>query len=192
MTTTSTSSTAGPPAYRGAAEAAPAGVHGGALSADLGDDEVVLFVIGMRVNRLRRVRSWSYVARQMPAMLRELAALPDSPLLAFRTWWSGRDVMVTQVWRSAEELGRFARDQDHPHATAWREFNQRIAASADVGIWHETYVVRADQVESLYGNMPPIGLGAAYGLVPAGTRRATTAVRRVHGAAGDHALGQLD
>ncbi len=48
------------------------------------------------------------------------------------------------------------------------------------------------QVESLYGNMPPTGLAAAFGLVPAGSRRATAAVRRVHGAAGDHALGALD
>jgi len=159
MVTTSTSS----PAYRGADDAAPAGVRGGAYAADVGEDEVVLFVIGMRVNRLRRVGSWTYVARQMPAMLRELAALPDSPLLWFRSWWSGRDVMVTQIWRSAEELGHFARDQDHPHAAACREFNRRIAASGDVGIWHETYVVPADQVESLYGNMPPTGLGAARG-----------------------------
>ncbi len=191
MTTTSPSTTPAPPAYRGAAEAAPDGVRGGVYSADLGEDEVVLFLIGMRVNRLRRVRSWTYVARQMPTMLRDLAAMPDSPLLGFRSWWSGRDVLVTQVWRSAEELGRFSSDPDHPHAAAWRTFNRRVAGSGDVGIWHETYVVRADQVESIYGNMPPIGLGAALGLAPAGTRRATTAVRRVHGAAGDRALGGL-
>lgn len=180
-----------PPAYRGAEQAAPRGVRGGAWSADV-DGEVVVFVIGMRVNRLRSVRRWTWVERQMPAMLRDLSALPDSPLLAFRSWISGRDVMVTQVWRSAEELGRFSRDQDHPHAHAWREFNRRIARSADVGIWHETYAVQADQVESLYGNMPPIGLGAAFGLVPGGSRRRTDAVRRVHGAAGDQELGALD
>lgn len=182
---------AAPAAYRGAASAAPAGVTAGLSSADIdaAGDEVVVFLIGMRVNRWRAVRSWAWVARQMPAMLISLARLPDSPLLAAQTWVSGRSVMTLQYWRSAEELGRFARDPEHPHASAWREFNRRVAATADVGIWHETYTVAADQVETLYANLPPLGLARAFGQVPAGTRRRTTAVDRVHGAAGDHELG---
>ena len=104
-------------------------------------------------------------------------------MLSVKAWLGGRDLMVSQVWRSAEELGRFARDQDATHAPAWREFNRRVAASGDVGIWHETYTCRADQVETLYGNMPPVGLGAALGLVPVGARRGTRAEQRVQGGA---------
>ena len=180
-------------AYRGSREAAPRGVEGGMASADVevGGEEVVVFMIGMRINRLLKVRSWTWVARQMPAMIRDLMKLPDSPLLGAQTWVSGRNIMTVQYWRSAEELGRFARDQDHPHARAWAEFNRRLAANADVGIWHETYAVDREQVESLYGNMPAFGLGRALGLVPAGSRRRTTATDRVHGAAGDVELGAV-
>ena len=34
----------------------------------------------------------------------------------------------------------------------------RMAASRDVGIWHETYQVRAGEYEAIYSAMPPIGL----------------------------------
>ena len=122
-------------------------------------------------------------------MLFRSSRQPDSPLLGFRSWVSGRNLMTLQYWRSAEDLGRFARDQDHPHARAWAEFNRRVAASADVGIWHETYTVAPEGVESLYGNMPTFGLAAALGAAPAVGRRRTGAVARVHGAAGDHDLG---
>lgn len=184
MTTTSL-----PPTYRGADAAAPRTVLGGMAAADV-PDAAVVFLIGMRVNRLRRVRSWLQPVGAMTRMLTDLARQPDSPLLHARTWRSGRNVMVVQYWRSAEELGRYATDPDHPHAAAWREFNRRVAASADVGIWHETYAVAADQVETLYANMPPFGLAAAYGVVPATRRRSTTAAQRVHGAAGDQEFGR--
>ncbi len=186
--------TAEPAAYRGAGQRAPTGVLGGICAADIEaapDGEVVVFLIGMRINRLAKVRHWTWVARQMPMMVRSLLHQADSPLLGVRTWVSGRHVMSMQYWRSAEDLGRFARDQDHPHARAWAEFNRRVAANADVGIWHETYTLAADDVETLYGNMPPHGLGAALGQVPAGARRRTAAVDRVHGAAGDMELGTV-
>lgn len=44
---------------------------------------------------------------------------------------------------------------------AWRDFNRLIGDSGDVGIWHQTYLVRAGEYESLYGNMPRFGLAAA-------------------------------
>lgn len=186
MTTTSL-----PRSYRGADAAAPKSVLGGIAAADV-PDEAVVFLIGMRINRLRRLRSWVMPVRAMTRMLVDLAQQEDSPLLHARTWWSGRNVLVVQYWRSAEELGRYATDPDHPHAAAWREFNRRLAASADVGIWHETYAVGADQVETLYGNMPPFGLAAAYGVVPATRRRSTAAAARVHGAAGDQEFGRTE
>ncbi len=35
-----------------------------------------------------------------------------------------------------------------------------------MGIWHETYVVPEGSYESIYGDMPPYGLGKAHGVVP--------------------------
>jgi len=43
----------------------------------------------------------------------------------------------------------------------------------DVGIWHETYLVKAGQYEAVYSGMPPYGLGRVGELVPAtGSREA--------------------
>lgn len=165
--------------YAGAAQKAPRGVVAGQHSAELGDRELVVFLIGMRVNRWRRVRSWWPALVGMPRMLRELAALEDSPLLAVRSYWSGRVFFTVQYWRSLEELGAYARDTSRSHAPAWGAFNRSGAGTADIGLFHETYHVRAEQVESLYGNMPPFGLAAATALVPRAERPARAAARRM-------------
>ena len=169
--------------YRAAEDAAPRDVVAGQRVAEPQADEVVVFVIGMRINRWRRVRSWMPVFTAMPKMLRELQADPDSGLLEARTFWSGRVFLVLQYWRSAEELGHYARDAQRLHAPAWARWNKsRIPSSGDVGIFHETYVVPRDAVESRYANMTPIGLGAAYPSVPREQRRRRTrAEDRVQG-----------
>jgi len=82
-----------------------------------------------------------------------------------------------QYWRSFDHLARFARDRDDPHLEPWRQFNRRVGASGDVGIWHETYRVRTADVESIYGNMPPYGLAAATTGVPVRRGRDSAAAR---------------
>ncbi len=151
-----------PRAYRGAADAAPRGVQGGQYVAEVLTEDPVVFVIGMRINRWRRVRSWWPVFTGMPRMLAELESR-DAGLLGARSYWSGRTFLTLQYWRSAEELGAYARDPGFRHARAWGEFNKRAAAGGDVGIFHETYVVPRDRIESRYANMPAFGLAAAQG-----------------------------
>ena len=177
--TTAGTPTRVPRAYAGAARRAPRGVAGGSFCADLIGDEAVLFVIGMRVNRWRKLRSWLPTFVAMPRMLRELSAEAHSPLLHVRTYWSGRVFLTLQYWRSVEELGAYARDSSRLHAPAWARFNRTAAASSDIGIFHETYRVTADSFESLYGNMPPFGLAAAQQLVPRGSRGRPETVRRM-------------
>jgi hypothetical protein len=86
-----------------------------------------------------------------------------------------------QYWRSAEQLGRYARDPHLAHQPAWSNHNRRAAASGDVGIWHESYVVPAASIESLYANMPAFGLGEALGAVPRARARRTRARELVSG-----------
>lgn len=167
-----------PRAYATAPAHAPAGVRGGQYVADPHTDEVVVFVIGMRINRLRRVRSWWPAFVAMPRMLRELAEA-DRGLLGAHSFFGGRTLVVLQYWRSAEELGAYARDTSLSHAPAWAAFNKHAAATGDVGIFHETYVVPADRVETVYGNMTAFGLGGAFGSVERGRTRRTTAHERV-------------
>ena len=175
-----------PRAYASAPGRAPAGVRGGQYVADPQVDDVVVFVIGMRINRLRRVRTWWPVFVGMPRMLRELAA-SDRGLLGAHSLFGGRTLVTIQYWRSAEELGAYARDTSLSHAPAWAAFNKDAAATGDVGIFHETYVVPADRVESVYGNMTEFGLAAAFGSVERGRGEGrTTAHERLESTEPDY------
>lgn len=168
-----------PRPYVNAVANAPNGIDGGQFCAELEGSEIVVFIIGMRINRLRRLSSWWPVARSMGRMLAELQRRPDSGLLGTRYYWSGRVLLTIQYWRSLEQLGAYARDGKLAHAPMWGAFNRRTAGTADVGIFHETYTVRADQIESLYGNMPPFGLAAAQRAVPRSARARSHAGQRL-------------
>ena len=168
-------------AYRGADETAPAGVRAGQWVAENPGETVVVFLIGMRINRWRRVRSWWPAFVGMPRMLAELGKHPEAGLLGARSYWSGRNLLSVQYWRSAEQLGRYARDPQRAHQPLWARHNRRAAATGDVGIWHESYVVPAASIESLYANMPAFGLGAALGAVPRAQARRTTAQEMIGG-----------
>lgn len=141
------------------------------------DDEVVVFIIGMRINRLRRPRSWMPAFRAMPRMLRELAADPSLGLLNVNSFWAGRVLMGVQYWQSFDHLQAFARSSEHEHLPAWREFNRLVRDNGDVGIFHETYRVGPGSAETFFGNMPPFGLGAAVGVVPVAGRGQSAARR---------------
>ena len=76
--------------------------------------------------------------------------------------------MMVQYWRSTEHLLRYARTKDREHFPAWTRFREKAASTSVVGIWHETFQVRADAYECIYGNFPsPFGLGKVGELVPA-------------------------
>jgi len=134
----------------------------GRMTAEI-DGDFVVFLIGMRINRWWKVHKWWPVAMAMPRMLRELAADPDCGCLATE----GSFGTIIQYWRSFDHLEAYARNSKRNHWPAWTSFNKHVrASSGDVGIWHETFLVRAGQYEALYGAMPPKGLARAGRRVP--------------------------
>ena len=130
------------------------------------DGEVVVFLIGMRINRWRSVRTWWRVAAAMPRMVRELQADPESGFLGGHSWFGNPTIMV-QYWRSFEDLERYAKDSSREHRPAWAAFNRAVAGNGTVGIWHETYRVRPGDMEAVYNNMPRFGLARATRSAPA-------------------------
>ena len=124
----------------------------------------VVFIIGMRINKLRRLRAWVPVFAAMPKMLGELTRHPELGLMGVKTYVSGRTIVTIQYWRDTASLERYATGTTHAHLPAWRDFNRRIRGNGAVGIFHETYVI--DCHESVYVNMPDnFGLGGAVGWV---------------------------
>ena len=142
------------------------------------DGDFVVFLIGMRINRLWKASKWLPVFLAMPKMVRELERNPESGFLGAKLYLGSlRQPMLVQYWRSFERLETYARSRDSAHWPAWVAFNKHVGSNGDVGIWHETYLVPAGSYECVYNNMPPTGLGAATRLVPASGRKATAASR---------------
>ncbi|MCY1671240.1 DUF4188 domain-containing protein [Novosphingobium sp. SL115] len=139
----------------------------GRFTADF-DRPLVVFVIGMRINHFRKLRKWLPVARAMGPMIQELAANPDSGFLGTETMLRDlRTIALLQYWRDFDSLEAYARDRDQKHWPAWTAFNKAVGNDGTVGIFHETYAISAGSYETIYGNMPPIGLGKVAGLIPA-------------------------
>jgi hypothetical protein len=155
-----------------------ADIRFGRHTADL-SGPCVLFLIGMRINRLRDLKGWVPVASAMRPMIEEVARDPGSGFISARTWIGWRNILVQQYWRSTDDLIRYASDAGRLHRPAWTEFYRQVgvADGASVGIWHETIVLEPGKVETVYGNMPLFGLGEAVGTVPAVGRRESAAKR---------------
>jgi hypothetical protein len=145
------------------------------------DEPFVVFLIGMRINKLFAFRRWIPTARAMRPMLRALCTHPEQGFLGAQSFFYWRGIGMIQYWRSFEELERFARAADELHVPAWRRFNKAIGyQDGSVGIWHESYLVEPGKYEVVYGNMPVFGLAAAT-THPRARGRLETARRRLGG-----------
>jgi Domain of unknown function (DUF4188) len=134
------------------------------------DGDFVVFLIGMRINKLWKVHKWWPVFRAMQPMFKELSARPESGFLGSTFGFP----VIVQYWRSFEHLEAYARDHNGLHWPVWVAFNKRTGqAGGDVGIWHETYRVAAGQYDAVYSGMPPFGLGQVGRLVSATGKRET-------------------
>ncbi len=127
----------------------------------------VVFLIGMRINYFWRLHQWVPVAMAMPPLMKALEKDPAKGYLHGEFFIYKRGVAWVQYWKSFEDLEHFARSPEEPHLEAWQMFNRRVSVNGSVGIWHETYRVKAGQSESIYNNMPAFGLAKAGRHIPA-------------------------
>ncbi|MEC5182094.1 DUF4188 domain-containing protein [Arthrobacter sp. CG_A4] len=130
---------------------------------------LVVFLIGMRINRPWRPDLWLPAFLAMPKMLAELLAEPGSGLLGYRFSMGAGGPVIVQYWDSVENLYAYASAPESGHRPAWTAFNRRAReVPGAVGIWHETFQV--SHAESMYVSMPTQGLAQATELVPVGPR----------------------
>lgn len=124
------------------------------------EGDFVVFLIGAHIAKPWRMVSVIRVARAMNAMMKELEQSPQLGYLG-QERWGGRTGIQVQYWRTRQQLMDYAKARDSQHLPAWRHFNQVIAKTNAVGIWHEMYLIRAGEYECVYGNMPSFGLAKA-------------------------------
>ncbi|MES5817283.1 DUF4188 domain-containing protein [Streptomyces sp. RG80] len=155
----------------------------GRTTADAEGDVVVL-LIGMRINHFWAVHQWLPVFVGMPRMLRELQKAPERGLLSHVLMTaSPRTYYVVQYWESKEKLYAYAHAPDMFHRRAWAALNRKEKKGKlgrHVGLWHEAYVVPEGSYESIYFDMPAFGLAAALGQVPLERRGRTAKDRFAH------------
>lgn len=112
------------------------------------DGELVVFLIGMTINKPWRLAQW---------------------LLGFRLVLEKGNPAVVQYWRSIGTLYAYASDLDAEHRPAWTAFNKQARrVPGAVGSWHETYQVAG--AESLYVGTPELGLAKFTERVPVTAR----------------------
>ncbi|WP_405486209.1 DUF4188 domain-containing protein [Streptomyces sp. NBC_00096] len=152
------------------------------------EGDVVVLLIGMRINHFWAVHHWLPVLLAMPRMLRELTRTEGRGLLGHvLLTGSPRTYYVVQYWESKEKLYAYAKAPDMFHHRAWAIINRKERAGKlrqHVGLWHESYVVPEGSYESIYADMPPYGLAAATGTLPLEARGRRASDRFKHRSGG--------
>jgi hypothetical protein len=68
-------------------------------------EDIVVFIIGMRVNKRLSVHKWLPVFTAMPKMIKELYMNKDElGFLSMESYFGLRTTVMIQYWRSTEDL----------------------------------------------------------------------------------------
>ncbi|MFP5108154.1 DUF4188 domain-containing protein [Neobacillus sp. C211] len=142
-------------------------------------EDIVVFIIGMRVNKRFALHKWLPVFNAMPGMIKELYTNKDElGFLSMESYFGLRTTAMIQYWRSMEDLLAYAKNEKH--LSAWENFNKKVGNNDAVGIYHETYQIKNRSYESIYGNMPYYGLGKALKHIPITPERNSAKKRLNH------------
>lgn len=132
------------------------------------EQPLVLFAIGMRINRAFAIHRWLLPTINTIRLWRHMQwQRPDGYLGGYLyVYWRG--VGMTQYWRDFESLIAFSHDKTQPHVAAWQQLAKLTQKDQSFGYWHETYTVAPGTSEAIYGSMPRFGLAAATDHAPIG------------------------
>jgi len=118
--------------------------------------ELCLLRLGFQA---RKFTALPYVFRLKRAIERDAAAaiasgsgLLDSFTFSITPFHYG----VIQYWRTFEDLEAWSHRS--PHSDWWKEAVERLRTKEDFGIYHETFLVAPEKIESIYLNTLPTGL----------------------------------
>lgn len=143
------------------------------------DEPFVVFMMGVRVNRLFAVWRWFSVLLSLRSMVRKISGTSGLGYLGGQTFYSWRTVTIMQYWESYEALERYARCPKQGHLPAWQRFNREVRGSKAIGLWHEAYTIGSAEYDAIYTNVPVCGLAKATVHMPAVGGRETKRRRTI-------------
>jgi len=131
------------------------------------DKDLVVFLIGMRINKRWAIHRWVPVFLAMPGMITELYRNKEQlGFLSTESYFGLRTTVMIQYWKTADDVLAYAKKEKH--LKAWQSFNQKLKGNDAVAVYHEMYQVKAGQYEAVYANMPKYGLAHALMHIPVG------------------------
>ena len=87
-------------------------------------EDIVVFIIGMRINKRFALHKWLPVFTAMPGMIKELYTNKDElGFLSMESYFGLRTSAMIQYWRSMDDLHAYAKNERH--LSAWENFNQK-------------------------------------------------------------------
>ncbi|GAC1472304.1 MAG: hypothetical protein NVSMB9_19400 [Isosphaeraceae bacterium] len=118
--------------------------------------EVCLVRMGLQARGLAAWFLSIRLARAIAGSAEEARVLGAGLLLSesFRLGWGHLGVL--QYWRSFDDLEAWSHRA--PHAEWWRAAVDRMRNKGDLGVYHETYLVPRQNVESIFLGCAPAGL----------------------------------
>ncbi len=117
-------------------------------------NELCLLRLGLQLRRLSGLPYARRLKRALDESVREASGQGLLLSESFKLAWNHFGLL--QYWRSFEELEAWSRRP--PHSEWWREAVERMRTKGDFGIYHETFLVPRERIESIYLNCVPAGL----------------------------------
>ena len=151
-------------------------IFNGRYTAGSSEEDFVVFIIGMRINQIFAISKWLPVAKAMGPMIKELYQNPQWGFKHTEILYSWRTITLIQYWEGFDELLSYA--HRNTHALAWKAYNKKINNNGSVGVFHETYKIDKGASESIYNNMPKIGLSKALSHIPV-SKNKDSAIKRM-------------
>lgn len=153
----------------------PAAVHPGRHTANNSED-IIVFIIGMRINKRLAIHKWLHVFLAMPGMIKELYTYKSElGFYSAENYFGLRTTAMIQYWRSLEELLAYSKNERH--LKALKKFNRLTKGNDEVGIYHETNIIPKGQYESVYVNMSHYTFGKAMKHMPITSEKQTAKKR---------------
>ena len=94
----------------------------------------------------------------------------------YRSFVQLANITLIQYWKGFDELLSYA--HGNTHSMAWKAYNKKINNNGSVGVFHETYKIEKGASESIYNNMPKIGLSKAFSHLPV-SKNKDSAIKRM-------------
>ncbi len=127
------------------------------------DKPFTVFLTGVQCRKFTSMWKMPLVANRMLKMQAELKLNTEAGFYHgenFFTMTPHFTTLFLSYWDSAKSIEQFANSKIFSHLESAKDYLKNFLSDTNLGIWHETYVVEPEKVESLYYNMESFGLSA--------------------------------